>query len=755
VAVTWIQPQDVIPTQRGRAVVLIPVFGGHDEFVRCLSSVISHTDPATPILICDDASPDSRSPEFVRRLDETGTPHSIYYLRRERNLGFPGNVNGAFASVAPADVVILNSDCAVSAGWVEGLRDAAYSDSRVATATTLTNNGTIVSVPDRCRPRAAMPQDWSVDDAAEAIRQRSLRLHPRLPTAVGHCLYVRRSALELVGEFDLAFSPGYGEEVDFAQRCMHAGLCHVLADDVFVFHSGGASFSVNGKRSPVQDQHERMLAVRYPYYHDLIHAVADEVTGPLARSLSAARRALKGLSVTIDARELSGPITGTQVQVLEIISALARTSAVRITAIVSPDLSGQIARVLESHPEVRLRTRGEVERASVGDKADLVHRPYQINNEEDLSLLGRLGERLMVTNQDLIGYHNPSYFASYEKWDGYRHLTRSALAVADRVVFVSAHARDDALAEELLEPDRASVVHNGVDHLLGSRRSEAVAPRAADRIPADVPAILCLGTDFRHKNRIFALRLLRELRERHGWDGVLLLAGPRVTRGSSQPEEAEMLAMHRDLGGVVVDVAAVSEAEKVWLYRRASLAIYPTVHEGFGLVPFEAADHDVACLWAPGTSLAEVLPPEAAEIEPWDVQATAARVIELLRSDEARARNLSAIRRAATGVTWDAAAAKLIKLYELTCEMAATPSSALDRRMGVMQGLLSEDAVRLVGPDGALPQDLERPLLALATHPQLGRPMFGVIKAGYRASYRIRRRVRLNPRDREGGPHTT
>ncbi len=50
--------------------------------------------------------------------------------------------------------------------------------------------------------------------------------------------------------------------------------------------------------------------------------------------------------------------------------------------------------------------------------------------------------------------------------------------------------------------------------------------------------------------------------------------------------------------------------------------------------------------------------------------------------------------------------------------------------------------MRLIGPGGALPSDVERPLLALATHPQIGKPMFRAIRLGYRASYRLRRRRR-------------
>jgi GT2 family glycosyltransferase len=286
VDVRWIEPDAAIAANRGDVVVCIPVYGGHEHFVACLRGVLAHTPADVPVLICDDASPDRRSQELVHKLEEAESgEHLVLYLRREHNLGFPANVNGAFAIAAPADVVVLNSDCVVGEGWLDGLREAAYVDSRVATATALTNHGSVVSVPDRGKPAPQLPPEWSLDAATGIVRERSLRLRPRLPTAIGHCMYIRRTALELVGDFDLAFTPGYGEEVDFSQRCVRSGLCHVLADDVLVLHYGGGSFSRNGKRNPVQDQHENMLQARYPYYHDSIDLVEEDVAGPLARAL--------------------------------------------------------------------------------------------------------------------------------------------------------------------------------------------------------------------------------------------------------------------------------------------------------------------------------------------------------------------------------------------------------------------------------------------------------------------------------------
>lgn len=741
VHIRWIQPGEPLGATRGETVVCIPVHGAHEHFVRCLRSVLAHTPGDARILICDDCSPDLRSQEYVRALEQAEGEQRVYYARQELNVGFPANVNSAFLSAAPADVAILNSDCVVAAGWLDGLRQAAYSDSRVATATALTNHGTLVSVPERGMPRRELPAEWNLDDAAAAVRAHSLHLRPRLPTAIGHCVYVRRTGLELVGTFDLAFSPGYGEEVDFSQRCLSVGLSHVVADDVLVYHHGGGSFSANGTTSPVQAAHEAMIEVRYPYYHRAVEALEEDSGGPLARSLSAAGRALKDLHVVIDARILAGPMTGTQLHVLQLIAALARTGEARLTAIVPLQVSGYAREMLASLPGVRLaRSDGDALPGWLS-RADVLHRPFQIQSHADLSFAGRLADRFIVTQQDLIAFHNPSYFRSFDAWDGYRQMTRSALAVADRVVFFSAHARADALAEDLVEPNRASVVHLGSDHVLPSVEGKIVRPRRAANLPADGEVILCLGTDFRHKNRLFALRVLEQLQCRHSWPGYLVFAGPHVTCGSSTADEAMLMTLRPRIGEAVLDVAAVSEAEKVWMLRRASLVLYPTVHEGFGLIPFEAADHEVPCLWAPGTALSEILPDSAAGIVPWDAALSADRAIELMRDSDARAANIDAVRTAAAKLTWDATATRMLEIYNETCDRPATPASELERRHGRMQPALSDDALRLVGPDGALPGEMERPLLALAMRPEIGKPVFGAIKLTYRAAYRLRRKV--------------
>jgi hypothetical protein len=61
------------------------------------------------------------------------------------------------------------------------------------------------------------------------------------------------------------------------------------------------------------------------------------------------------------------------------------------------------------------------------------------------------------------------------------------------------------------------------------------------------PFILLLGTNFRHKNRVYALKLFQALARRHHWDGRLVFAGPNVTCGGSEAEEALLLQQSPEL----------------------------------------------------------------------------------------------------------------------------------------------------------------------------------------------------------------
>ena len=735
--------EELLGAERGEVVVCIPVYGAPELFAECLASVLAHTPEDVRILVADDASPDPAIRAFVDSLGDL-LCHEIGYLRQPENVGFPGNVNSAFAASAPADVVVLNSDCVVEDGWLEGLRRAAYSDGLIATASALTNHGTILSVPERNRPQSGIPQDQDLAHAARAVMAQSLRLYPQLPTAVGHCMYIRRQALELVGDFDLAFSPGYGEEVDFSQRCILRGLTHVAADDVFVLHHAGGSFGEDGHANPVQKEHDRVIAARYPYYDRAQTAASQTNFGRLPRAIAAAKRAIRGLSVTIDGRCLGPLVTGTQVHALQLIASLDATDQVGVRVIVPPDMGAYAAEQLAATPRVRLIPHTDVHPGM--EKADVAHRPFQVSNTNDLLILRCAGERQVITHQDLIAYRNPGYFPGYPQWERYQRLTRQALALSDMAVFFSHHAAADALAEDLVEPSRVRVVYIGVDHQALHATGAPQPPQGAEAL-AERPFLLCLGTDFKHKNRVFALRLFEALREEQGWDGELVLAGPRVSGGSSAGEEAAYLATRPRLRDAVTSLPAVSEDEKAWLLDRCAAVLYPTTYEGFGLMPFEAADHGRPCLFASQTALAEILPSELATLVPWDASLSARRVSELLAKPQSVEDHVLAIRRAGARFTWQSTGESMVDVYRAAAASPVREASRLagellqveaerqetERKYNELWESLTPEARTFVAPGGPLGPSQHRALAAVVRRPLARRLLLGPATLAQRA----------------------
>ena len=707
--------------------MVIAAAGRRADVERCERSVRAHAGPAAAILVIE---PSSKA------------------------------VNRALARLASADVVVVSEPCCVTAGWLERMRVDARADSNTATASALADQGTALAIGEALAI-GGQDETTGADLArlSEQLAISGLALRPRLSAAAGPCVYVRREALELVGELDEELELRWALEVDFAQRCVLAGLAHVAADDVLVQRlAPGGEAGAQQLPDTLEQRHPQLSERR---------ALAD--SGVLALALEAARGPRARMDVTLDARALDGAVTGTQVHILELIRALAATGRLALRLLVRTErIDPATLALLEELPATEILAFEEL--SPCAPRSTLFHRPQQTFSPEDVALALALGERFVLSQLDLIAYRNPGYFADADSWQDYRRASRHGLCAAERVVVFSEHTRRELLSDALVDEERIRVVPPGLDHrttVEPQRPAELDDPAGAELADG---FLLCLGTDFRHKNRLFALRLLASLRAAHDWRGSLVLAGTHIPIGSSLELERAFLAAHAELGDAVVSLGAVSEPEKAWLLAHAGAVVYPSVYEGFGLVPFEAALGGVPCVFAAQSSLAEEAPAGTATIVPWDADASAAAVHALLTDADARARHVDALAAAARELSWQAAAEAFVEIYRQAAlapvRDAATLSRDIperERRLSVEHELEVAQLVRereharrmydelnaevgsglsLIGPHGTLPDGLQRALLALSAHPRTSRLVFGALARSFLAARVFARVVR-------------
>lgn len=254
--------------------IIIPVYAGLDETVACINSVLVNTNWASArLLLVEDQSPDR---DLSKALTSFDAHPAVTILRNPANLGFIGSINRALAAFPRGDVVLLNADTLVGAGWLDRLRKAAHSAPNVGTVTPLSNNGELTSVP--------RPFDVSVMPDCEdlaAINERLALMRDgetcTIPNGIGFCLYITEACRQEVGLLnDRDFVDGYLEEVDFCLRASAKNFRHLCALDTFVAHKGGTSFK--DRRRSLVVRNLKQLERKFPHIRRITHEFMQTTT---------------------------------------------------------------------------------------------------------------------------------------------------------------------------------------------------------------------------------------------------------------------------------------------------------------------------------------------------------------------------------------------------------------------------------------------------------------------------------------------
>ena len=241
---------------------------------------------------------------------------------------------------------------------------------------------------------------------------------------------------------------------------------------------------------------------------------------------------------------------------------------------------------------------------------------------------------LAVRGAGLDVFHAPAYTAplwgvhpqaltihdvSYERkpeWNAYRNdrvrraFYRRAALAADRIVTDSAFSRDEIAAAYGIAAEKIAVVPLAA--------ATAFRPGGFDpsRAPAGVDQPYALHVGDLHVRRNLDTALDAVLTLRKGGSPIRLVCAG-VDRGIG----ASLLGKAAGDPGALVLTGAIDEAALVNLYRGATLLVYPSMYEGFGLPVLEAMQTGVPVVAARCASVPEVGGDAAVLLDPLDARA--------------------------------------------------------------------------------------------------------------------------------------
>lgn len=250
----------------------------------------------------------------------------------------------------------------------------------------------------------------------------------------------------------------------------------------------------------------------------------------------------------------------------------------------------------------------------------------------------------VVTVHDLAFLHNPLWF-SWKFRLFYNFLIPRIVQNAKHVITVSEFSKSEISQRLGVPVNKISVIYNAVDSRFAILNNQPKQP--------EKQYILSVGSIDPRKNLKSVLEAHRLLHD--------LCIPLKVAGGSSKIfndlEITENLKNVQFLG-------RVSDDQLIQLYREATVFVYPSLYEGFGLPPVEAMKSGVPVVTSDIPVLREVCQDAALYVDPKNSVAVSQAVRSLLTDEHLYDKMIVAGQKVSASYKWETSANKLVSVLK-------------------------------------------------------------------------------------------
>ena len=240
--------------------------------------------------------------------------------------------------------------------------------------------------------------------------------------------------------------------------------------------------------------------------------------------------------------------------------------------------------------------------------------------------------KTVVTIHDCIHLMFPDYL---RHWLGHTYARASLYTAAhksDRIFTVSEQSKRDILKFFNVPADKIVVTPNAIDDRFSVPPSEEYVLQIRERYQLSHSYLLYVGNIKPHKNLERLIEAFHLVRSQGRFELELLIIGDEISK-----LQALRRAVHKyDIHRYVRFLGYVPDKTLAVLYRLATVFVFPSLYEGFGLPPLEAMASGTPVVTSNVSSLPEVVGDAAVLVDPYNAESIADGILSVLRSTHLR-----------------------------------------------------------------------------------------------------------------------
>ena len=190
---------------------------------------------------------------------------------------------------------------------------------------------------------------------------------------------------------------------------------------------------------------------------------------------------------------------------------------------------------------------------------------------------------------------------------------------------------NDVIKYMKFDESKIHVVYEAANPIFNTDKNTEAIQQTMDRYNIDSKYILCLSTVEPRKNMLRTIKAYEKCILNNNLPYKLVIVGGS---GWNNGEIYDYVQSHENLKPHVIFTGYVSYDDVKNIYANASLFIYASLCEGFGLPILEAMQSGIPVITSNVSSMPEVAGDACELIDPYDIDALESAITKVLSSDE-------------------------------------------------------------------------------------------------------------------------